>query len=220
MMTTVRDATYGDIRPVAGVLASCLLPTPLGRWLEPEPIVRGRRLFHHYVARLVEAIHHGAARLVEEHDEVIAAALWLPCPTAGAGSAATGGDGFAWRHRQLDDATRLPHLSQPHLRLARLGVLPRGRRRGIAAQLRTEREQFPGRCLATDTSVAALAARCGYRAYGRSPVLTFGGAAIVTMLHRSGALPASTHRWPLGPDLGSACTVGGFAVDDGDQDSL
>jgi GNAT superfamily N-acetyltransferase len=189
-MWTTRDATYWDIRPLAGVLAAAALPTILGRWMEAEPVARGRQLFHHHVARTAEAIQYGAARIVENGDQVIAAALWLPCKGPRFARAVTAHDGsaFAAKLGELDAASGQAHEGQPHLRLAGLGVLPRWQRHGIASMLLTEDladVAAPVRCLlAADDAVTAVAVRCGYRPYG-DPALLGRGLAIVQPMLRT-----------------------------------
>ncbi|GGN38196.1 GNAT superfamily N-acetyltransferase [Actinoplanes campanulatus] len=187
-MWTTRDATYWDIRPLSGVLAAAALPTMLGRWLEVEPVARGRHLFHHHVGRTAEAMQYGAARIVEIGDQIIAAALWLPCETPSSARAvnASGGGAFAAKLGELDAASGQAHECQPHLRLAGLGVLPRWQRHGIASALLTEHlEGFTARprcLLAADDAVTAVAVRCGYRPYGDPAPLGRGSATVQPML--------------------------------------
>ncbi|BEL12936.1 hypothetical protein Q0Z83_111270 [Actinoplanes sichuanensis] len=197
-MWTVREATYWDIRPLSGVLAAAALPTLLGRWLEAEPVARGRQLFHHHVGRTAEAMQYGAARIVEDGDQVIAAALWLPCVTPGPPRAVTSTDGgaFAARLGELNAASGQAHEHQPHLRLAGLGVLPRWQRHGIASTLLTEvlaPVAARTRCLlAADDAVTAVAAQCGYRPYG-DPVPLAGAATVQPMLRTADARAVHVH---------------------------
>ncbi|MEU8656102.1 hypothetical protein [Actinoplanes philippinensis] len=188
MMRTTRDAAYGDIRPLSGVLAAAALPTMLARWLEAEPVARGRQLFHHHVGRTAEAMQYGAARIVEDGDQVIAAALWLPCATPSSARAVTANaaGAFAAKLGELDAAYGQAHERQPHLRLAGLGVLPHWQRHGIASVLLTEHlEGFATRTrclLAADDAVTAVAVRCGYRPYGDPALLGRGSATVQPML--------------------------------------
>ncbi|MBG0569180.1 hypothetical protein [Actinoplanes aureus] len=160
----------------------------LGRWLEAEPVARGRRLFHHHVARTVAAMQYGVARVVENGDQVIAAVLWLPCMAPGIARAvnADDGGGFAARLGELDAVPGQPHPRHPHLRLASLGVLPRWQRHGIASMLLTDHlaaAPTPTRCLlAADDAVTAVALRCGYRPHGDPVLLGSGVATIQPML--------------------------------------
>ncbi|WP_229070848.1 hypothetical protein [Actinoplanes sp. DH11] len=196
---TFKNAMYWDVRAVAGVLAATMLDSVLGRWLEPEPGVRAQSLFVYYTARVAEAIRGGAARMVEHGDEVIAAALWLPCGSADrpARSATAGGNGFDERLSQVGTALNSRHLPHPHLRLAGLGVLHRWQRHGIATRLLTEDDMAPLRPARCVTAVAGaftdLCTQCGYRPQGE-PVLLNGGHATVRMMVRAPTVCAARSR--------------------------
>jgi GNAT superfamily N-acetyltransferase len=203
-MRVYRDATPWDIRSVAGVLAATVLPTMLGRWLEAEPVARGRNLFHHGVAQALDAMRCGVARVVESGDQVIAAALWLPCGTGEPARPVEGeGDAFAARVGRLVAAFSQLHGSQPHLRLAGLGVLPRWQRAGIASVLLTEKlgaGQTPTRCLlAASDAVTAVALRCGYRQLGDPIALGPGIVGVQPMLREA---ESSAGRRPVNTNPG------------------
>ena len=189
-MVTLVDVTWWDVRPVAGVLAAALALTLLGRWLEPDPVVRGQALFHHFSARVREGLRSGVARLVEDHGAVIGAALWLPCTSGDSARRRVPGgavaEGFAQRYGWLEAAAGQPHLHDgPHLRLVGLGVLPSWQRRGIAAALLADGDHAdPARCLITDyPSTTGVYARQGFRAYGVPVALPAGGPVIQPMQH-------------------------------------
>jgi GNAT superfamily N-acetyltransferase len=219
-MWTTRDATYWDIRPLAGVLAATALPTMLSRWLEAEPVARGRQLFHHHVGRTAEAMQYGAARIVEVGDQVIAAALWLPCAPPRSTRAVTASDGgaFAAKLGELDAASGQAHECQPHLRLAGLGVLPRWQRHGIASVLLTEHlEGFAARprcLLAADDAVTAVAVRCGYRPYGDPALLARGSATVQPMLRpaNSGAVRVHVNTFAGHGNAGGRGTAGAVST--------
>jgi ribosomal protein S18 acetylase RimI-like enzyme len=195
---TIRDATRWDIAAVAGILACTVLSTPLGKWLEPDPVARGGELRAFYLERVEDALRHGAARLIEQDDTTIAAAVWVPCtePNPADCTAAGARDGVSLRMGQLGAAVWQPHLPEPHLRLAGLGVLLRHRRRGVATALLTEHRRgalLSAHCLAVEESLTALCVRCGYRPYGARVGLKPGEAGIQPM-QRDTDLPAVVSR--------------------------
>lgn len=189
-----RDATYWDIQPVAGVLAATVLPTRLGRWLEAEPVARGRHLFHHGARCAVRALQCGVVRVVEADAQVVAVALWLPCAATTQGDVLVEEAGFAQRLHRLGAGCEQSYDRMPHLRLGGLGVLPRWRRQGIAGGLLAEQHGVGVpwvRCLlAADDVMAALALRCGFRLDGEGQSMSSGtGAPVLQPMVR---MPAST----------------------------
>lgn len=205
---TIRDATQWDVAPVAGILACTVLPTSIGTWLESDPLVRGGQLHAFYLDRVREALRHGAVRLADVAGATIGAAVWLPCtdPAADAPMAVAGA-GVALRMSQMEAVVWRPHLSQPHLRLAGLGVLLHQRHHGVATALLTEHLHgllHSARCLAVEASLTGLCARCGYRPHGEAVRLTPGGVIVQPMLRGPGgpvarARNSAAARYPSGP---------------------
>jgi GNAT superfamily N-acetyltransferase len=183
---TLLDGGYWDIDHAAGVCAAAAANTAVGRWLEPNPVLRGDVLFSRYRTMVRNTIRCGVVRLMMEDDRLVGVALWHSCPAVPGGPVAEPGAGedvntagdSATRGRLLDRQAWSLHLSEPHEHLIYLGVVPDRQGRGIAGALLADRPHPDGLCAprhTTSTGGGDLFARHGYRDSGPSLIVTGGG---------------------------------------------